>query len=101
MKQALKKNRLVYYYCCYYYYQSLLLFAGQQWALENKQQGSSLLLGEEHRIKEQNEGKKTKQNIETLRRINLLHSSILQTQDTPSGQRSTKTKNQKYNQKTL
>lgn len=54
----------------------------------NKQQGSSLLLGQEHRNKEHNQGK----NIEKLRKINLLHGSILQTHDTPDGQRSTKTK---------
>lgn len=76
---------------------SLLLFAGQQWALKNKQQGSSLLLGQEHRIKEHNQEK----NIEKLKKINLLHGSILQTQDTPDGQRSTKTKNQKYTLKKL
>lgn len=80
---------------------SLLLFAGQQWALKNKQtnkqQGSSLLQSQE----QEEQGTQSGKNIEKLRKINLLHGSILQTHDTPDGQRSTETKNQKYNLKKL
>lgn len=77
---------------------SLLLFAGQQWALKNKQTTRQLPPAGS---RTQEQGTQSGKNIEKLRKINLLHGSILQTHDTPDGQRSTKTKNQKYNLKKL
>lgn len=78
---------------------SLLLFAGQQWALKTNKQTTRQLPPAGSRTQEQ--GTQPGKNIEKLRKINLLHGSILQTHDTPDGQRSTKTKNQKYNLKKL